>query len=125
MQGLIYYPFRERQVLTDDVVVSPSEELQAPQIGAELLKLEGELDVLVGLYAVEERRVGLGDGAALQLLPRHHVYLVILHAIASPAVHAGAHNVQLIPDLGVQYHALAWHESERRRREGKGKKDIS
>ena len=111
MQRLIYDPFGERRVLTDDVVVSPPEELQAPQIRAELLKLEGELDVLVGLDAVEERRVGLGDGAALQLLPGHHVHLVILHAIGHPAVHAGAHNVQLIPDLGVQYHALAWHES--------------
>lgn len=129
MQRLIYDPLGARRVLTDDVVVSPSEELQAPQIGAELLKLEGELDVLVGLDAVEERRVGLGDGAALQLLPGHHVHLVILHAIGHPAVHARAHNVQLIPDLGVQYHALAWHESgrgdkeeEEEKEEGNGRK---
>lgn len=112
--SLVVDPFREGRVLTDDVVVFAPEELQAPKVGAELLKLEGELDVLVGLDAVEQGRVGLGDGAALQLLSRHHVYLVILHSIAHPTVHAGAHNVQLIPNLGVQYHALAWHESERR-----------
>lgn len=39
-------------VLTDDVVILAPEELQAPEVGAELLKLEGELDVLVGFDAV-------------------------------------------------------------------------
>lgn len=101
------------EALTDDVVVFPSEELQAPQVGAELLKLQGELDVLVGLHTVEQRRVSLGDGAALQLLPGNHVDLVILHPI-SYSVHTWADYVQLIPYLRVQHQALAWHESGER-----------
>lgn len=40
--------------LTDDVIVLSFEELQAPQVGAELLKLEGELHVLVRLVTVEQ-----------------------------------------------------------------------
>ena len=33
--------------LTDDVVVLATEELQAPEVGAELLELEGELTMLM------------------------------------------------------------------------------
>lgn len=106
------------EVLTDDVVVATPEELQAPQVRAELLKLEGELDVLVGLDAVEERRVGLGDSAGLQLLPGYHVHLVILHAVGDAVVHAGAHDVQLVPNLRVQHDTLAWDESEKKSRRG-------
>lgn len=40
--------------LTDDVIVLSFEELQAPQVGAELLKLEGELHVLVRLVTAEQ-----------------------------------------------------------------------
>lgn len=97
----IIYPSVDQWILTDDVVVPSPEELQSPQVGAELLKLQGKLDVLVGLDAVEQRRVGLGDGAALQLLPGHHVHLVVLHTLANPAIHTWAHNVQFIPNLGV------------------------
>lgn len=101
-------------VLTDDVVILPLEELQAPQVGAELLELQGELYVLVRFDTVQQRRVGLGDGAALQLLPGNHVHLVVLNAVTHAAVHPRTHNVQLVPDLRVQNHALARHKSGRK-----------
>ena len=112
--------------LTDDVVVLATEELQAPEVGAELLELEGELDVLVRLDAVEQRRVGLGDGAALQLLPGNHVHLVVLHPVTGATVHARAHDVQLVADLWVQHHALARHKSvdvEKRERQREREED--
>lgn len=55
------------QGLTGDVIILPFEELQAPQVGAELLELECELHIPVRFVTVQQGRVRLVDGAALQL----------------------------------------------------------
>lgn len=99
-------------VLTDDVVVFAFEELEAPQVGAELLELEGELDVLVGLVAVQQRPTALRHPAALELFLCDLVHTEIFdtgaRALARPE--SGAHNVHFVPNLRVQGDAFPGHE---------------
>lgn len=101
------------QRLTGDVIVPPLEELQTPQVGAELLELEGELYVLVGLVAVEQGRVLLGDGAGLYLTSGDQVHSVELLLCPGGSICPGTHNVHLIPDLGVQDQTLTPNKSVR------------
>lgn len=89
-------------VLTDDVVVFSSEELQAPEVGTELLELKSEFDVLVGFDAVQQRRVGLRHRARLQLLVRNHVEFVVLDSVHGAALHSRTNNVHFVADLRIQ-----------------------
>lgn len=61
------------QRLTGYIIVPPFEELQTPQVGAELLELEGELYILVGFVTVQQGCVCLVNGAALHLTSRDKV----------------------------------------------------
>lgn len=91
-------------VLTDDVVVFAFEELEAPQVGTELLELESELDILVGLVAVQQRHVVLRHPAPLKLFLCDQVHTEIFntgaHALAQHE--SGTHDVHFIPNLRVQ-----------------------
>lgn len=89
-------------VLTDDVVVFSSEELQAPKVRTELLELQSEFDVLVGFHAVQQRCVGLGHRARVQLLTRNHVEFVVLDSVHGAALYSWTHNVHFITDLRIQ-----------------------
>lgn len=94
--------------LTGDVVVDIPLELQAHVVGAELLELDGELDVLLRLVAVDQH-VGIQDcAAALSLLPLHQVQLVVL--VVSALVRFGTDDVQLVADVWVDDQALASDE---------------
>lgn len=105
--------------LTGDIIVLPFEELQAPQVGAELLELEGELDVPVRFVAVQQGRVCLVDGAALQLTSGDQVDSVKLLLGSRGSVVPGTHDIHLVTDLRIQHQTLTWTESgeefERRR----------
>lgn len=103
-------------VLTDDVVVFSSEELQAPEVGTELLELESEFDVLVGFDAVQQRRVGLRHRARLQLLVRNHVEFVVLDSVHGAALHSRTHNVHFVADLRIQDQTLTLNEPAQGRR---------
>lgn len=108
-----------RAPLTGDVVVDVPVELQAHVVGAELLELDGELDVLLRLVAVDQH-VGVEDGAAaLRLLPLHQVQLVEL--VLSALVRFGTDDVQLVPDVRVNHQALSRQKSGERRKGGKKK----
>ena len=96
--------------LTGDVVVVVTLELQAHVVGTELLELDGELDVLLGLVAVDQD-VGVQDGAAgLSLLLLHQVELVEL--VRPRAVPLRADDVQFVPDLGVDRQPLPLCKTE-------------
>lgn len=56
--------------LTDDVVVVHALELVAPEVGRELLELDGEATLAGGLVAGQHNVGGAGDLAAVRLLPR-------------------------------------------------------
>lgn len=104
---------KERGVyrLTGNVIVPPSEELQAPQVGAELLELERVLHVLVGFVAVQQEHVLLVHGAALHLTLGDHVDSVELLLSPGGTVRAGTHDVHLVSNLGIQYQTLVWIKS--------------
>lgn len=108
-------------VLTDDVVVFSSEELQAPEVGTELLELEGKFDVLVGFDAVQQRRVGFGHRARVQLLAGNHVEFVVLDSVQGAALYSRTHDVHLIADLRVQDQTLTLNEPERGEKKKKRK----
>lgn len=111
--------------LTGDVVVPPPEELQTPQVGAELLKLEGELHVLLGLVAVQQRRVGLVDAAALQLALGHQVDPVELLFAPAGVLGPGAHDVHLVPDLRVEQQPPTGTESAKGEERRRGEREKS
>ena len=89
--------------LTGDVIVLPPEELQTPQVGAELLELERVLHVLVGLVAVQQEHVRLVDGAALHLASGDHIDPVELLLGLGGTVRPGTHDVHLVSNLGIQH----------------------
>lgn len=107
--------------LTGDVIVPPLEELQTPQVGAELLKLERELHVLLGLVTVQQRRVRLVDGAALHLGLGHQVDLVELPVPPGGGLSPGTHDVHLVPYLRVEEQPLTGNESARKKEEKSAK----
>lgn len=85
--------------LTCDEVVPVPLEFQAHVVGAELLELDGELDVLLWFVAVDQH-VGVHDGAAgVSLLSPHQVQLVEL--VVPARVGLGADDVQLVPNVWV------------------------
>lgn len=94
------------------MVVFASKKLKAPQVGTEFLKLEGELDVLVWLVAVQQRHVALLHPAALKLFLCDQVHTEIFDtgacALARPE--SGTHNVHFVPDLRVQGDAFAGYK---------------
>lgn len=94
--------------LTCDVVVDVFLELQAHVVGAELLEFDGELDVLLWFVAVDQDIRVENCTAALRLLPLHQVQLVEL--IVSALVRFGTNDVQLVPDVRVDYQAFSRQE---------------
>lgn len=92
--------------LTGNVIVPPSEELQTPQVGTELLELERVLHVLVGFVAVQQEHVRLVHGAALHLALGDHVDSVELLLSPGGTDRAGTHNVHLVSNLRIQYQTL-------------------
>lgn len=94
--------------LTCDVVVDVLLELQAHVVGAELLEFDGELDVLLWFVAVDQDIRVENCTAALRLLPLHQVQLVEL--IVSALVRFGTNDVQLVPDVRVDYQAFSRQE---------------
>lgn len=97
--------------LTGDVIVLPLEELQAPEVWAELLKLERELDILVRLVTVQQGGVSLGHATALHLTFGHQVDFVELLCPPWGGVSPGAHDVHLVPYLRVEHQTLTGSES--------------
>lgn len=97
------------------MVVFAFEELKAPQVWAELLELEGELDVLVGLVAVQQRHISLRHPAALKLFLCDQVHTEIFDAgacaLARPE--SGTHNVHFVPNLRVEGDAFAGYKPEK------------
>lgn len=85
------------------MIVFSFQKLQAPQVGTELLKLEGELHVLVGLVTVEQRHVALSDPTALQLLFGNKIDPEVfdVRLLSGACLDSGTHNVHFVPDLGV------------------------
>lgn len=85
------------------MVVFAFEKLEAPQVGTELLELEGEFNILVGLVALQQCHVVLSHPAALKLFLCDQVHTEIFdtgtHALAWPE--SGTHNVHLVPELRV------------------------
>lgn len=100
--------FRHKKTLTGYVIVLPLEELQTPQVGAEFLKLERELYITVWFVAVQQRRVSLVNGAALQLTSRDQEDSVELLLSPRGSIFPGAHNVHLVPYLWIQDETLTW-----------------
>lgn len=100
--------FRHKKTLTGYVIVLPLEELQTPQVGAEFLKLERELYITVWFVAVQQRRVSLVNGAALQLTSRDQEDSVELLLSPRGSICPGAHNVHLVPYLWIQNETLTW-----------------
>lgn len=94
--------------LTCDVVVDVLLELQAHVVGAELLEFDGELDVLLWFVAVDQDIRVENCTAALRLLPLHQVQLVEL--IVSALVRFGTNDVQLVPNVRVDYQAFSRQE---------------
>lgn len=100
-----------RLALTGNIIVPPSEELQTPQVGTELLELERVLHVLVGFVAVQQEHVRLVHGAALHLTLGDHVDSVVLLLNPGGTVRAGTHDVHLVSNLRIQYQTLVWIKS--------------
>lgn len=96
----------QKKPLTGYVIVLPLEELQTPQVGAEFLKLERELYITVWFVAVQQRRVSLVNGAALQLTSRDQEDSVELLLSPRGSICPGAHNVHLVPYLWIQDETL-------------------
>lgn len=94
------------------MVVFAFDELKAPQVGAELLELEGKLDVLVRLVAVQQRRIALLYPAALKLFLCNQVHTEILDvgARALARLESGTHNVHFVPNLRVYGDAFAGYK---------------
>lgn len=94
------------------MVVFAFEELETPQVWAELLEFKGELDVLVGLVAVQQCHVALLHPAALNLFLCDQVHTEIFYpsvcALARPE--SGTHNVHFVPDLWVEGDAFAGYK---------------
>ncbi|KAF3832768.1 hypothetical protein F7725_026433 [Dissostichus mawsoni] len=88
-----------------------SDELQAPQVGAELLKLEGELYILVRFVTVQQGRVRLVDGAALYLTSGDKVHSVELLFPPGGSICPGTHDIHLVPNLRIQDQTLTWNKS--------------
>lgn len=99
------------QRLTGDIIVPPFEELQTPQVGAELLELERELHIPVRFVTVQQGCVRLVDGAALHLTPGDQVDSVELLLRPRGSVWAGTHDVHLVPNLRIQHQTLTWTKS--------------
>lgn len=97
------------------MVVFAFEELKAPQVGTELLKLEGELDVLVWLVAVQQCHIAFRHPAALKLFLCDQVHTEIFDtgACALARSETGTHNVHFVTDLRVQGDAFAWYKPEK------------
>lgn len=91
-------------------------ELVAPQVGRELLELDGEAALARGLVARQHDVGRTGDLAAVRLLPRRHeVELVELVIGRGPGrVQRRADQVQPVPDLRVQDVALIVPEPRRK-----------
>lgn len=107
--------------LTNDVVVVHALELVAPEVGRELLELDGEAPLAGGLVTGQHDVGGAGHLAAVRLLPRRHkVELVELVLRSGPGgVQRRADEVQPVPDLRVQNVALIVPEPGQRKEEGK------
>lgn len=95
-------------------------ELVAPEVGRELLELDGEAALAGGLVAGQHDVGGAGHLAAVGLLARRHeVELVELVLRRGPGgVQRGADEVQPVPDLRVQDVALVVPEPGQREEEG-------
>lgn len=104
--------------LTGDVIVPPLEELQTPQVRAELLKLECEFDVPVGLVTVQERCVRLVKGAALHLTSGDQVHSVELLLFPQRRICPGTYNVHLVSYLRIQDQTLTGSKSVGKRETG-------
>ena len=94
--------------LTDDVVVMQALELVAPEVGRELLELDGEAAFARGLVARQHDVGRAHDLAAVGLLPRRHqVQLVeLVLRRGAGAVLRRADQVQPVADLREEHVAL-------------------
>lgn len=108
---MLTYSQRSRNKLTSDVVILPLEELQPPQVGAELLELERELDIPVRLVAVQQGGVGLVYSAALHLTSGDQVDSVELLLFALGGIRPWTDNVHLVPNLRGEDQTLTQSEA--------------
>lgn len=99
------------QWLTGDIIVLPFQELQTPEVGAELLEFKRKLNILVGLVTVQQGGVPRVDGAALHLTPGDQVHSVELLLFPLGGVPPWTNNVHLIPYLRVEDQTSTWNES--------------
>ena len=94
----------------------------SPEVGRELLELDGEAHVAGGLVAGEQQVGGAHDLAAVGLLARgHQVQLVELVLAGGPGPRLagrGADQVQTVPYLGVEHVAPVIPEPARERHGG-------
>lgn len=109
-------PWRRGEALTCDEVVLMPFEFQAHVVGAELLELDGETDLLLRLVAGHQH-IWVHDGAAgIRLVPLHQVQFVVF--IRSRRLRLGTDDVQLVPDFWIDHKPPSRQES-RRQQEGK------
>lgn len=99
-------------------------ELVAPQVGRELLELDGEAALSGGLVAGEHDVGGSHHLAAVRLFPRRHQVELVELVLRRGAgrVQRGADEVQPVPDLRVQDVALVVPEPGEEEREEKERK---
>lgn len=95
-------------LLTGDVIVCETLELESHVVGTELLELDGEFDVFLWLVARHQDIWVQYCAAGLRLLFLHQVEFIKL--IRPPHVPLRADNVQFIPDLRVDHQALPRHK---------------
>lgn len=93
-------------------------ELVAPQVGRELLELDGEAALARGLVARQDDVRRPGHLAAVRLLPRRHqIELIELIIGRGPGrVQRRADQVQPVPDLRVQDIALIVPEPRKKKK---------
>lgn len=87
--------------LTGDVIILVPVELQAHVIRAELLELDGKLDVLFRFVAGDQD-VRVQHGAArLRLIFLHQVQFIKL--VLLPGVASGTNDIHPVPDIGINH----------------------
>lgn len=99
---------KETGVLTGDVIVCETLELESHVVGTELLELDGEFDVFLWLVARHQDIWVQYSAAGLRLLFLHQVEFIKL--IRPPHVPLRADNVQFIPNLWVDHQAFPRHK---------------
>lgn len=101
-------------------------ELVAPEVGRELLELDGEATLAGGLVTSEHNVGGSHHLTAVRLFPRgYEVEFVELVLWRGPGgVQRRADEVQPVPNLRVQHVALVVSKSEGRREEDKKEESV-